>query len=147
MHRIAASILLLLLTLSLADARSRPNLVPPGWQEAGEVGAARARRYVSPDGAAWMEVSATSSKTSSVVFGSGADERVTYRRQTRNFIALSGYRGDRIFYRKSNLACGGTRWHSIELEYPISAKRSMDAIVTKIAHGMNRYDDDCRGKG
>ena len=70
-------------------------------------------------------------------------ERVTYHRRTRSFIAVSGYKGDRIFYRKSNLACDGQRWHHVALEYPAADKRKMDRTVTWIAHGMNRYDE-CR---
>ena len=61
----------------------------------------------------------------------------------RSWIAVSGYAGDRIFYRKSNLACGGTRWHHIELFYPRERKRAMDATVTHIARAMTAYADDC----
>ena len=42
-----------------------------------------------------------------------------------------------------NLACGGTRWHHIELQYPRGEKRRMDATVTAIARGMTLYHDDC----
>jgi hypothetical protein len=31
------------------------------------------------------------------------------------------------------------------LEYPAEDKRKMDALVTRVAHGMNRFDHDCRG--
>ena len=70
-------------------------------------------------------------------------ETVTYQRRGASWIAVSGYRDDQIFYRKSNLACGGTRWHHIELQYPRSAKRRMDGTVTAIARGMTLYHDDC----
>lgn len=73
-------------------------------------------------------------------------ERITYSRRARNWIAVSGFRGNRIFYRKSNLACGGTRWHTVELEYARTDKRKMDSLVTHIAHGMNHYGDDCAAR-
>jgi hypothetical protein len=70
-------------------------------------------------------------------------ERITYHRRGPTWLAVSGYRGDDIFYRKSNLACGGTRWNTIEFRYPASAKRQMDDAVTRIAHGMTTYGDQC----
>jgi hypothetical protein len=70
-------------------------------------------------------------------------EHVTYQRGGRSWMVVSGYRAGQIFYRKSNLACGGTRWNQIELEYPRDQKRAMDAIVTGIAHGMTLYRNEC----
>ena len=71
-----------------------------------------------------------------------AGETVIDNTSGRFRIAVSGYRDDQIFYRKSNLACGGTRWHHIELQYPRGEKRRMDATVTVIARGMTLYHDD-----
>jgi hypothetical protein len=79
-------------------------------------------------------------------FAYSDDEQITYQRQTNRFAVVSGYKGDRIFYRKSNLACRGNSWHTIALEYPAAAKRAMDAVVTRIARGMNRYDSACLGR-
>jgi hypothetical protein len=37
---------------------------------------------------------------------------------------LSGYTADdRIFYRKTMLACEGRKWHNLAFEYPASDKR------------------------
>ena len=72
-----------------------------------------------------------------------AGERITYQRRGASWIAVSGYRGDQIFYRKSNLACGGRNWHHIELLYPREQKRPMDQTVTFIAHAMTKYGNDC----
>ena len=44
----------------------------------------------------------------------GEHERITYERASRTWIVVSGYNGDRIFYRKAMLACGGRpgiTWH------------------------------------
>jgi hypothetical protein len=65
-------------------------------------------------------------------------------RRAPNWVAVSGYREGKIFYRKSNLACDGTRWNQVELVYPKENKRSMDRPVTRIAHGMTEYGGDCR---
>ena len=56
---------------------------------------------------------------------------------------MSGYRGGDNFYRKSNLACGGTRWNNIEFIYPRTDKERLDPIVTRVASGMTRYSGDC----
>jgi len=56
-----------------------------------------------------------------------------------NGVALPGS----LFQVIGTLACRGTRWHHIELQYPRSEKRRMDATVTAIARGMTHYHDDC----
>jgi hypothetical protein len=70
-------------------------------------------------------------------------EDVTYLKRGTSWVAVSGYRNGAIFYRKSNLACGGTRWNQVELVYPQDMKRAMDSPVTRIAHGMTNYSADC----
>jgi hypothetical protein len=41
------------------------------------------------------------------------------------------------------IACRGTRWNFVELEYPRDIKRQMDATVTHIARGMTFCSADC----
>ncbi len=43
----------------------------------------------------------------------------------------------------SRLACGGERWHMIELNYPASDKRAMDQTVAFISHHLDRYRNIC----
>jgi hypothetical protein len=71
-------------------------------------------------------------------------EQIAYLRRAPNWIAVSGYRKGMIFYRKSNLACGGTRWNQIELVYPPESKPAMDQPVTRLARGMAGYEGDCQ---
>jgi hypothetical protein len=139
--------LLALSSLALAQDQKRPSLVPPGWSLVSGADE-RGRRFVSSDGQSWM--TATSSPADRQALDLDMDEiarrpgeKVTYQSRGRTWIAVSGYRGGDIFYRKSNLACGGRRWHHIEFQYPISEKRRMDATVTRIAREMTRYGDDC----
>jgi hypothetical protein len=70
-------------------------------------------------------------------------EQITYQKRGRTWIAVSGYWGDQIFCRKSNLACGGSVWHHIEFGYPRQDKKIMDAVVSRMAHGMTNYSNDC----
>lgn len=137
MRLILLTIFLVFTSAGALTAQERPNLLPEDWREVSGDNQMHERRFVSPNGSAWVSFFTSAAEPAP----SGPGERVTYQRRSRKFTAVSGYRGDRIFYRKSNLACGGMRWHSIALEYPASAKRAMDPVVTKIAHGMNRYDN------
>jgi len=68
-------------------------------------------------------------------------EEVTYLRGERSWIAVSGFKGDRIFYRKAVLACAGDRWHQVAFEYPASAKRSMEDFVNRAAEGLDETRD------
>jgi hypothetical protein len=77
---------------------------------------------------------------------SPAPERVTYERQGGGWVVSSGYRGNRIFYRKAILACHGTKWRHIEFEYPASEKRLFDRFVTRTSFALRAYQDvGCRG--
>jgi hypothetical protein len=140
--------LLLLAAVPTASlAKSRPTLVPPGWTEVYKDAATRTRRFKSPDGAVTLTARQTpahrnrAADLEAVAFQPG--ESVTYQRRGRSWIAVSGYRGGDIFYRKSNLACAGARWNTIEFVYPRADKKRLDATVTAVARGMTRYGDDC----
>jgi serine/threonine-protein kinase len=75
-----------------------------------------------------------------IAFGDG--EAVTYLRGERNWIAVSGVKGDRIFYRKAILACAGKSWHHIAFEYPVVLKREMDAFVVGAANIVDRTENE-----
>ena len=105
-------------------AQARPaSPVPPGWTQEQADPETRTRRFASPNGRAWLETRQTFADRSAldqdmddVAYRDG--EQITYQKRGRTWIAVSGYWGDQIFYRKSNLACGGTVWHHIEFGYP-----------------------------
>lgn len=59
-----------------------------------------------------------------------------YRRVTHNMLAVSGYRGDQIWYARCNF--GAHRLNCIALNYPANEKRQWDAIVTRISHSLSR---------
>jgi hypothetical protein len=63
-------------------------------------------------------------------------EAVRYQRRGRDWVVVSGVKGDRIFYRKSLLSCGDTIWNSVSLEYPASEKRKYDPLVARVAASL-----------
>ena len=137
----------LLITIE-AHAHRPPSLVPKGWTQELADPETMTRRFASPDGRAWLIIKQTMADTSALDqdmddVAYRADETITYQKRGRSWIAVSGYWGDQIFYRKSNLACDGTRWHHIEFGYPREDKKKMDAAVTRMAHGMTEYANDC----
>lgn len=64
---------------------------------------------------------------------------ITYEREGRTWIVVSGFFGNRIFYRKAMLACGGTAWHYVEFEYPARQKRAVDDFVTRSSRALGAY--------
>jgi hypothetical protein len=149
MHRIALVAFILLLPLGTALARPRPSLVPPGWKQVFADSQTRTRRFESADRLVLLEtrqVHAHPSDLSADIdgFTNKPGERITYQRRGRTWAAVSGYKGNEIFYRKINLACAGARWNQVEFLYPIAEKERLDRTVTAIARGMTRYSGDCQ---
>lgn len=143
LRTLALAVLILLpCAPAIAAPEGRPPFVPDNWSEESGKTSNSPVRFVSPDGTAWLVLTASLARGPFQI-ARRSGERITYQRVTPRFVAVAGYKGDRIFYRKSNLVCRGTRWHHIVMEYPAEDKRKLDAIVTRIAHGMNRYDRDC----
>jgi hypothetical protein len=60
----------------------------------------------------------------------------TYRRISANMLAVSGFRGDQIFYVRCNF--GRRDLHCVSLNYPAREKRNWDAAVTRISHSLSR---------
>lgn len=71
------------------------------------------------------------------------DETITYIRGERTWIAVSGFKGGRIFYRKGILACEGKAWHHIAFEYPIEFKNRMEPLVISAAQALDNTQTDC----
>jgi hypothetical protein len=112
--------------LSIAHGQNRPSLVPAGWIMASSVDEL-GKKFVSPDGRSWMTAKSSSARRNALDedmdhIARGQNETVTYHRSGKSWIAVSGYRSGNIFYRKSNLACNGTRWHHISLSIQFQKK-------------------------
>src|SRR5262249_21965242 len=120
--------------------------VPAGWELQPPDPAWQGKRYLSPDGSAWFATYASPAEGSvadhmkTVAFGESED--ITYLRGERDWIAVSGFKAERIFYRKAVLACGGRLWRHVAFEYPSAARRAMDGFVRRAAEGLERMPPD-----
>jgi hypothetical protein len=123
------------------DARfGTATLVPAGWTRAPDDPRWHGTRFVAPDGRSWIAVygakrrGGVESHISTIARQAG--EEMTYFRRGRGWAVASGYKGNRIFYRKALLGCGGAVWHHIAMEYPAAQKRQFDAAVTRASHSL-----------
>jgi len=131
-------------------AQSRSRLVPATWREEPADPQLKGQHFVSPDGNSSFiaytvpaGADGIADHMKAVAFGDG--EQVTYLRGERTWIAVSGFKQGRIFYRAAVLACGGDRWHHIAFDYPASAKAEMrdfvDRAATTVRNSENSWCD------
>lgn len=128
-----------------SSTAAQPNLVPHGWKHESASSNRRTIRFTSPDGHATLtmrDLGATRTSPAAIV-SPRPGEQVTYQRRAQSWLALSGYRGDDIFYRRAGYACRHRRIHVVELLYPRAQKRQFDALVTSISHRLESYRDVC----
>jgi hypothetical protein len=127
-------------------AQSPTRLVPADWREQPADPKLKGQHFVSPDGGASFVAYTVpagdediAAHMKAVAFGDG--EQVTYLRGERTWIAVSGFKQGRIFYRAAVLACGGDRWHHIAFDYPASAKAEMRDYVNRAATAVRGSDN------
>jgi hypothetical protein len=130
--------------------RSAADLVPPDWQLQPTDPDSKGQRFVSPDGTGSFtaytvpaDQDAITAYMKNLAFADG--EEVTNIRGERTWIAVSGFKADRIFYRKAVLACAGQRWHNVAFEYPAADKRKMAEFVNRaseVAQLSQNHDCD-----
>ena len=128
--------------LTLADA------VPRDWQLQPPDPSWNGKRFLAPDGASWFAVYKTPATEQSISehmkgIAFADDETVTYLRGERTWVAVSGFKGSRILYRKAIVACGGRAWHHVAFEYPAELKQALDRFVALAAHALNNSQTDC----
>jgi hypothetical protein len=123
------------------------DTVPPNWQLRSPDSNWKGKRFLSPDGSSWLAVYASPTTAEpieahmqSVAFAE--DESLTHLRGERDWIAVSGMKGDRIFYRQAIIACGRKVWHHIAFEYPADRKRAMDPFVIRAATILDHAEND-----
>lgn len=124
-------------------------LVPRDWRELPPQADWDGRGFVSPDGKAWLAIygapqedDRTDEHFRAVIQADGED--ISYLRHGRRWLVVSGYKGDRIFYRRAILSCGDTVWHHVALEYPAERKKTYDALVTRIAASLAPAPGSCK---
>ena len=124
------------------------EVVPPGWQLQPPDTNWKGKRFISPGGAAWFALYSSpadarpvSQHMQAIAFVDG--EIITYLRGERTWVAVSGFKESRIFYRKALLACAGKAWHHIAFEYPAEHKASMDRFVALAGQVLDASQADC----
>ena len=120
------------------------SIVPSDWTLLPEDPSSHERRFVSPSGDAWLALYAEPADREPIQahiaqVRQHENEKITYEREERTWIVVSGYIGDRIFYRKAMLACGGHVWHHLAFEYPAIQKRAFDLFVTRASYALQAY--------
>jgi hypothetical protein len=126
------------------------RIIPHDWRSVPPPQGANARAFVSPDGNSKIVLYAkpatrpTAAQLARLKRVRGGD--ITYVREGRTWIVVSGFFRDRIFYRKAMLACGGAAWHLLEFEYPAAQKRAFDDFVTRSSAALGAYaKSGCHG--
>jgi hypothetical protein len=124
------------------------EIIPADWKLQPPDPAWNGKRYLSPDGSSWLAAYTKPTAETSIVEHMktvifAKDETVTYLRGERTWVAVSGFRGSHIFYRKAIVACAGAAWHHIALEYPAELKSEMDRLVTLAAGALDNTQSEC----
>lgn len=127
--------------------------VPAGWRMGAAPENDDGRTFSAPDGSAKILVWGgfavlPPDEEFALRMKPDTGETVDYKSRGRDWFVVSGRKGDRIFYRKSLLGCGGTVWHSVLLDYPAANKKAFDPIVTRVAGSLRGGEGygtgDCR---
>jgi hypothetical protein len=116
------------------------SIVPDTWTLLPRAPDTLGRRFVSPSRDAWLWYFAVSANRNPAHLPAPT-EQVTYPARGGDWIVTSGYRGNRIFYRRAMLACNNTKWRQIEFEYPASEKRVFDSFVTRTSYALRAYKE------
>jgi hypothetical protein len=133
--------------------RSRGEVVPPLASSHDSIGGVapldwkkqpldNGGRFLSPDGSASFPFYTTAAHDEPITehmkrFAFGDSEETTSLAGERTWISVSGFKGDRLFYRQAALACGGDRWHHIAFEFPANTKRSMQDFIKRAVEYLN----------
>ena len=126
-----AAILVVMATSAEATRMYEPqdyrSIVPTDWRLLPPDPGSHERRFVSPLGDAWLSLYAEPVDREPIPahierVRNAPGEMITYERREPNWILVSGYKGNRIFYRRATLACENRQWHHIAFEYPATQK-------------------------
>ena len=116
--------------------------VPADWQAQPPPENGDGLTFLSPDGKASLAVYGryVMEDSAASALDAGAQpmqgERVTYIKRGPGAVTVSGFQGDRIFYRHALLSCGAQVWSNVELEYPADQKAALDPIVAHVVASL-----------
>lgn len=137
--------------IAAANARAQPlstrsgfhDIIPQNWKMVPPPHGSNEKRFISPRGDAWIVFKARPARRSVAaelaLLRTVRAGDIAYEREGSTWIVVSGYDGNRIFYRKAMLACGGNSWHFLEFEYPAVEKRAFDDFVTRSSAALGAY--------
>ena len=94
-------------------------------------------RFISKDGEAviWAWGTLNTRNRSLLAYKKFVSEKakrigtITYKPNGDNWFALSGYKGERIFYRKVIMSCNGYVINSLHIEFPRDMRKLYDPII------------------
>ena len=124
--------------------------IPRNWKlERGDA-SRPINRFISPGGTSWLALYARSAddetreeRFKAVAFAEEGE--ITQLRGERDWLTVSGVRGDQAFYRKVVLACGAHQWRHIAFEYPAKERRQFERLVSRMSRALDRArEEDCR---
>jgi len=67
----------------------------------------------------------------------GVVDNITYKRLTKNWLVISGYKGNMVYYEKTIFSCNFQRMTSVSITYPASHKKDYDGMVGKITKSLD----------
>jgi hypothetical protein len=102
-----------------------------------------AQRFSGPNTQTYFRVMGVNNKDGLTPEGVKAKYRrsdvpgeIVYERTTSDFLVLSGYRGDSIFYTKVSLSADERNICILEITYPRGEKRTFDDVVTRMSRSF-----------
>ena len=121
-----------------ADVPAAWKMQPPPENEDGRI-------FVSPDGRGQIIVNGN---YAGVVdpdelgyrLQASEGETIAYKQRKGDWAVVSGRKGDRIFYRKTQLSCGGAIANNLSIEYPESENGRYDSIVVHVEASLKPGD-------
>jgi hypothetical protein len=97
------------------------------------------QRFRSADGRAdlTIQTAAIGSDVSPAAFlaSQHPPKEIQYKRITPRFFAVSGYKGDKVWYDRCNFSNGSV--HCVLINYPAQEERAWDGIVTRISLSLS----------
>ncbi len=108
------------------------------WDAAKEL-----QRFSGPDAQTYFRVSGTANDErltpgdlKARYLDSDAPGQIVYERTKPEFLVLSGYRGNSIFYVKAALSADNRTICVLEMSYPRKAKKAFDEVVTRMSRSF-----------
>ena len=67
----------------------------------------------------------------------GVVDNITYKRLAKDWLVISGYKGNMVYYEKTVFTCNFQRMTSVSITYPAAKKKDYDGMVGKITKSLD----------